>query len=495
MIVKKIIHSKALYVLTLFAVSFIVITICSKSSPLYPLNDWDDANCFFTVGKAAANGRVLYRDIFEQKGPILYMLHSAAYLISHNTFVGVYLIELAASSLFLHFSYKIIELFSEKSSFLYIMPVAVFTYTSLAFCSGDSAEELCLPMLLFVLYTGLESWKRKCPLGAVRMFICGICTGLILWIKFTMLGFIIGFAAAFVILYIREKDYKLIMICTISMTAGIITASLPVIIYFAVNDSFQYLWEVYFYDNIFLYSTGSVLPPVIKQIVNLLWGLVSFAAYNTFALIMLIAAFYSILKMKDKTLLLIFSAIVLSGFLFSFVGGRAYAYYSLTMSVFSPVGIVWTIEFIKQKKAVKISGKRKKALLYCVCLFLTFLLNRNSYSLFADKNDMPQFRFNSIISEKSGASLLNYGFLDGGFYTVTGIVPDCRFFCGLNIELPELKETQDKYISSGQADFIITKDEKPEFPGYVCIDKCEYMYWSSKSTYYLYSKTGQRIAG
>ena len=488
MIRKKVFLSKALYVLTLFAVSFIVITICSKSSPLYPLNDWDDANCFFTVGKAAANGRVLYRDIFEQKGPILYMLHSAAYMISHNTFIGVYLIELFASILFLHFSYRIIVLFSKKSSFLYIMPVAVFTYTSLAFCSGDSAEELCLPMLSFVLYTGLESWKRKRPLGAVRMFICGICTGLILWIKFTMLGFIIGFAAAFVILYIREKNYKRILICTISMTAGIAAASLPVIIYFAANDSFQYLWEVYFYDNIFLYSTGSALPPVIKQIVNLLLGLVSFAAYNTFALIMLITAFYSIIKMKDKTLLFIFTAIVLSGFVFSFAGGRAYAYYSLTMSIFSPIGIVLSFELLKKKKNLKFSGKRKKAFLCCVCLFLTFLLNRNSYSLFADKNDMPQFRFNNIISEKKDASLLNYGFLDGGFYTVTGIVPECRFFCGLNIELPELKETQDKYVSSGQADFIITKDESPDFYGYACIDKCEYNYWTSKCTYYLYRR-------
>ena len=52
----------------IFIFSVIMITICSKSSPLYPMNNWDDANCFFTVGKAVGNGEVMYRDIFEQKG-------------------------------------------------------------------------------------------------------------------------------------------------------------------------------------------------------------------------------------------------------------------------------------------------------------------------------------------------------------------------------------------------------------------------------------------
>ena len=32
--------------------AFLILILCSKSSFLYPLNDWVDANCFFTVGKS-----------------------------------------------------------------------------------------------------------------------------------------------------------------------------------------------------------------------------------------------------------------------------------------------------------------------------------------------------------------------------------------------------------------------------------------------------------
>ena len=56
--------------------SFIFITICSKASFLYPMQDWVDVNCFFTVGRSMLEGKVVYRDIFEQKGPLLYFIYA-----------------------------------------------------------------------------------------------------------------------------------------------------------------------------------------------------------------------------------------------------------------------------------------------------------------------------------------------------------------------------------------------------------------------------------
>ena len=81
----------------------VAITICSKASPLYPFNDWVDSNCFLTVGKAMLHGQVPYRDLFEQKGPLLYMLHALAALISDTSFLGVYFVEIAACAAFLFF--------------------------------------------------------------------------------------------------------------------------------------------------------------------------------------------------------------------------------------------------------------------------------------------------------------------------------------------------------------------------------------------------------
>ena len=58
-----------------FLLSFLFITICSRNSFLYPINDGCDVNCYFTIGRSLLDGKVLYQDIYDQKVQffILYM--------------------------------------------------------------------------------------------------------------------------------------------------------------------------------------------------------------------------------------------------------------------------------------------------------------------------------------------------------------------------------------------------------------------------------------
>ena len=74
-------------------VAFAVLTVCSKNSFLYPMNDWVDVNCFFTVGRGITHGLVPYRDLYDQKGPLLYFVYALAALVSEHGFLGVFVIE------------------------------------------------------------------------------------------------------------------------------------------------------------------------------------------------------------------------------------------------------------------------------------------------------------------------------------------------------------------------------------------------------------------
>ena len=82
-IIKKYI-SKYKYQLFCLMVSFSMLLFTSKNSFLYTFNDWCDANAFFTVGKSIIHGLVPYKDLFEQKGPLLYFIYSFGYLISQK---------------------------------------------------------------------------------------------------------------------------------------------------------------------------------------------------------------------------------------------------------------------------------------------------------------------------------------------------------------------------------------------------------------------------
>lgn len=90
--------------------------------------------------------------------------------------------------------------------------------------------------------------------------------------------------------------------------------------------------------------------------------------------------------------------------------GGYLVYYGLVLAVFAPLGIV---------PLATLWGTRKN----CGLLWLAagaawcFAFSPNRALRFRDADTMPQTRFAAKIN---GASLLNYGTLDGGFYTTAG---------------------------------------------------------------------------
>lgn len=96
--------------LALFAV--VLITLFSACSFIYPLNPWDDANVYMTIGNGMLAGRELYVDIFDHKGPILFFLHEIAAMMSRSSFVGIYLFELLCCFVYLLYSLRTMRLFS-----------------------------------------------------------------------------------------------------------------------------------------------------------------------------------------------------------------------------------------------------------------------------------------------------------------------------------------------------------------------------------------------
>ena len=474
---------------TLILSAVIVITLCSKCSPLYPLNDWDDPNCFLTVGRSVCHGNVLYRDIFEQKGPILYFLHSLACLISERSFIGIYFAELIAAVIFLFYSFKTAELFIGKKAVWVIPLTACTVYGSYSFQGGDSAEELLLPFAAFTLYTALYTAKERKMIPPLTSVLTGISIGIALWIKFTLLGVFMGFVLAFVILYIKKRKIKDIFLTALLMTTGLLLCSAPVIIYFICSDSLGYLYEVYIYDNLFLYGTGGGIP-VIGAVINLLAGAFVLLMNHPLCFVFTVLGLIYIIRTADRRTKLIYLIIFAVTFFFTYTGGRFYAYYALILSIFIPVGAA---ALIKHCHCSGESDNKKTGIMrivtntaYIAALIVGIVFCPNFSRLGKSADEYPQFRFDKYISQKENASLLNYGFLDGGFYTVSGIVPDCRFFCTLNIPYDEMYDVQNEYIARGLADFIVTKDSRPVFPGYKCIDECEFPYGTGISKYCLY---------
>ena len=188
----------------------VTITIVSACSPLYPFNPWDDANCFFTVGRGIIHGLVPYRDLYEQKGPLLYFLYALAALISEKSFIGAWIAECVMASLFAVFSWKTVKLFTEPPKFaIALVPLFLgLPYSTRLFNFGGNAEELCFPLLTIALYLGLKAIVKGdgLPSGKDALF-CGLITSALFWIKYTFIGFMAGFCLYILIRTIKRKEF------------------------------------------------------------------------------------------------------------------------------------------------------------------------------------------------------------------------------------------------------------------------------------------------
>lgn len=172
---------------------FFYIVLASRSSFLYSFNDWVDANAFFTVGKSLFNGKVIFRDIFEQKGSLLYFIYGIGYLLSNTTFYGVFILEVLFSTVFLYYVHKIISLYLDDKYSLWIIPIFAFLiYTTPTFQQGSSCEEFCLPFFIITIYCLLKYAKDR-KINYKEIYLVGFLASLIFFMKYTLLGISFAF--------------------------------------------------------------------------------------------------------------------------------------------------------------------------------------------------------------------------------------------------------------------------------------------------------------
>ena len=494
---------KHFFLIYCFGLAAIFLLIGSKSSPLYPMNDWVDVNCFFTMGKSLLAGKVPYVDLYEQKGPVLYFVYALIALFSPNSYFGVYLMEVVTYGLFLYFSGLIAQLYLGNTLKVYFMVViegAIITVTH-AFAHGASVEEMCLFMSAYGLYVTLRAIKQRRTLKFAEAMICGIFSGILLWVKYTMLGLYLGLAIFIIIWYLGwGKKWKDLFTTIGAFFLGLALVSAVVAVYFWYHNALKDLYTVYFYNNIFLYAKeteGSKLKSLFECVKH------TIQLNTTYSWLFLPAILWAAVRaVKDIRPLLLLVLTFLGLCLGTYWGGWKISYYGLVLAVFTIFGLIAFGEVLKISRVdwlmKKLTfGKWWMSLMYVAVLvgmLSQYCLenNRNVYLMGTPKEEMPQYRFAATINTVEDATLLNYGFLDGGFYYAADVIPNCYFFCQLNVVAPEMFETQRTFVNEGKATFVVTRDQKLSDYNriddslYECVDQVEYFFEGRMRTYYLW---------
>lgn len=525
--------------------SFICITINSKFSFLYKFHDVDDVHCFITVARCMLRGDVLYKDIYEHKGPYHYFLYYLGLSVNDRSFIGLWIIEIILFSVFLYFVLKIFKEYIKSDLLCYVLTAVtgVASTVKRSFCAGGQCEEFALPFLTIAIYyiiTENSDYKQgKDPeqnaepkkrniLSVLKVpIIMGICFSVIFWSKYTLTGAFVGYALGILISGLINKDIKYITRNVLGFLLGALLGSLPVIVYFAVNKAFYDLWEVYFYNLIFKYShTDLGTNGIINNLLSTVRPWIVVAVIGT------VIAPAKMLKKEGKIILVLmvtFGLIGIStGKMWGYVYESRYAFFVLMIT-----GIVWSVmrilsfekirsilnniarkftnrlkEEIKEKPdlkkkltAVFVTNKRKTyvvgiiVLLLYTCYFSYTVSEFVSYIDY-DKDDYVRVQMSRIILEKvpEDPVILCFTSLDPGLYYLTGTYPPDKYFCRYNLFTPQELGYYEKYLKTGIADYVVSYkpvDDLSEY-GYQLVFEREdvYIVYTSGDNYdfYLYAR-------
>ena len=471
--------------------AFSVLAVCSKSSFLYPMNDWVDVNCFFTVGRGILHGLVPYRDLYEQKGPLIYFLFALAGQISESSFFGVYLLEGLCYAVFLYEAGRIVETLSGwKNGYWVSVPLlAALIPITPAFSHGASAEEFFLPVLALSLFPVLRAMAEQKPLTDGQGFGLGLCAAAALWTKYTFCGLYVGLALAVLVWYLFSGKARRVPRLILFFLLGCLALSALVVGWFAWRGALRELWQAYFVNNLTQYSQnirgGRYAAPLPNLLNNLPWsipgalGLVWLAARPK--------------KRGWEALAAWLSAVCL--FVFTYWSGRRYPYYALILAVFAPLGLAALSALIVRWAGKLPSGRQAaltgavSALLLAAAPFAAFGASPNTYLMRIAREDMPQYRFAEIIRQSEDQTLLNDGFLDGGFYFAAGVLPQEPYFCTLNLDLPEMAQAHQDSILQGKTNFVVTRSQQLRNDAqYRLVDEAELLFEGRNWRYYLYQR-------
>lgn len=313
-----------------------------------PLNFWiradaeTDSSVYKTVAFMMSKGYMPYRDSFDHKGPLTYLVNLLGMQI--DGYCGVWVVEFAAISATFAGIYKIARLCCNRV----FSCVCVLISGSLLydyFEGGNMVEEYAMPFIAFSLYIFLDYFINR-KISRLRLAVCGACLGAVFLLRPNMISVWVVFAVAVLIDCICRhnaaglkgfKEFKFFLPESsnhdknialkelgnfmIFFMLGFIAVITPIFIWLAVNGCFGAFIEDYIQFNM-VYSSAKGQGDK--------WNAGFYFANKTLIIFALLICAY-LCSIKDRFLYGVYLAYLFITLLFISMSGMPYAHYGMIL--------------------------------------------------------------------------------------------------------------------------------------------------------------------
>ncbi|EGV12739.1 conserved domain protein [Streptococcus infantis X] len=195
---------------------------------------FSDASIFEYFGYAMNNGELMYANLFDHKGPVIFIVNYLGYLIGGS--LGIKLLYLFCTFFFFVISFLISKLFTgNKQSILVLF--LIFWSMNYFFDGGWSLEGYILPLISYSLYVFLKFFIKN-NIKNYEIILAGLCFAIVFFTKANMIGIWLIFGLYIIVHYVSLKRYKELINTIVRFFIGVLIFTIPLFIYLIYKGVF-----------------------------------------------------------------------------------------------------------------------------------------------------------------------------------------------------------------------------------------------------------------
>lgn len=242
--------------LLIFAFVCLILFWTSRNSYTHDIFTNIDNAWYFTCGKSWMLGLQPYLDFADSKGPLLWLIYGIGYLVSPQSYIGVFWLECLFSATTLFFMYKTAKCLSGKTclSLAATLASSLFLYNALHF--ETKAEDFSLPFIAASLFVTVREFYGNRQRPATAAFTVGLSIAACLLIKYSHAVMCAGFAVALLVHNFSQTTgnrWK----TPAALICGFLLMAAPFAVYFIATGLWDNFIQEYFINTMRTVS----LPP------------------------------------------------------------------------------------------------------------------------------------------------------------------------------------------------------------------------------------------
>ncbi len=303
----------------LFVISFLASLMTSNNIWKSTISG-PDSSVFLYIGKMITKGYIPYRDTFDHKGPLLYLINAIGYSISPR--IGVWIIELFFLFGTVFFIFRCASLFLDNIKSLIVTLVCV---AQLAYFleGGNLAEEYAMLFLAYSMFVFVDYFKSG-NITRLRLVLTGVSFAAVCLIRANMISVWIVFCLAVLVQCFRYQNFKELGRYLLFFILGAVILALPFMVWLSANNALDDFVNAYLRFN-----AAYTKDPELGGVKNIIISLIDFYEYPIVTIVFASAVFVTFKEHRKLDVLYLIYLIVTMALMC--MSGRNYPHYAMVL--------------------------------------------------------------------------------------------------------------------------------------------------------------------